>query len=288
MTDQPTPLSDLLSAPSVFLLGPSGTGKTDVLGELALHVDKLFVIVTEPNGLETLLDSFARRKVPIDKLHFHCITPTRANFKELQDQVERVSRSTHDALTKQSPGSRQGAKMIDVMGVFHNFVCQRTGKAFGSLDLLPPTSAVAVDSLSGLTMMAWDVTMGNKLTAHPGEWGIGMKLIENAVNSWTSNLKCLFVLTAHLERETDEITQGTKLMPSTMGKKLAPKLPRFFSEIVECYCDGPKFFWRTSSPFIDLKHRALPLSSQLEPSFRPIVQAYNKRLAIMSNTKATS
>lgn len=272
-----------LPAPSVLLLGPTGTGKTDVLGELASHVEKLFVVVTEPNGMDTLLDSFARRKVPLEKLHFHYITPMRANFKQLQDLTTLVSISTHETLTKQAPGSRQGAKMIDVMGIFHNFICHRTGKSFGSLDQLPPTMAVAVDSLSGLSEMSWDVTMGQKLTAHPGEWGIGMKLLEKAINTWTANLKCLFVLTAHIERETDEITQGTKLMASTLGKKLAPKIPRFFSEVVLCSTDNGKFYWNTSSPFMDLKHRALPLGSNLEPSFRPIIEAYKRRLALMSN-----
>ena len=269
----------------MLLLGPTGTGKTDVLGELAQHVQKLFVIVTEPNGLDTLLDSFARRQVPIEKLHFHYITPFRANFKQLEELTRLVSISTHESLTKQAPGSRQGAKMIDVMGVFHNFTCHRTGKAFGPLDLLPPTCAVALDSLSGLSAMAWDVTMGQKLTAHPGEWGIGMKLIETAVNTWTANLKCFFVLTAHIERETDEVSQGTKLMASTLGKKLAPKLPRYFSEVVLASTENGKFFWNTTHHSMDLKHRALKLGMNLDPSFRPIVEAYKRRLSLMSNTQ---
>lgn len=271
----------LLPAPSVLLFGDSGTGKTDVLGELALHVKKLFVIVTEPNGLETLLDSIERRKADISRVHWHVIGPARANFLELQELTKRVSYSNHESLSKQLPGNRQGAKMVDLMGVFHSFVCHRTGERFGSLDQLDPEYAVAVDSLSGLNIMAWDVTVGDKLTAHPGEWGIGQNLIDKALLSWTSNLRCLFVLTAHAEREIDEISQGTKIMCSSLGKKLAPKIPKFFSEVVYTTVDGPNFYWNTSYPGCVTKHRALPLGSKLPPSFKPIVEQYKKRLEIM-------
>lgn len=274
----PTPLSEILKAPSVLLQGPTGTGKSDVAGELAQWVDKLFLIVTEPNGLESVLDGFARRKVSLDKLHYHVIEPSRANFQELETLAKKVSISTHESLTKASPGSRQGAKLIEVMGVFFNFTCQRTGKAFGNLANRPPTEAVYVDSLSGISSMAWDVTMGDKLTAHQGEWGIAMKLIENAILSWTSNLKCIFVLTAHIERETDDISQGTQVTVSTLGRKLAPKIPRFFSEVVQTSTEGPNFFWNTDLPGVALKHRALPKQAKLPPTFKPIVEKYQERL----------
>lgn len=277
----PVPMEDLLSAPSMLLLGESGTGKTDSLGELASHVRKLFVIVTEPNGLEVLLDSFIRRKVPIDKLHFHVISPSRSNFEDMQKLAVTVSQSTHESLTKQHPGNRQGAKFIDVMGIFHNFTCQRTGEVFGNLSTLGSDCAVAVDSLSGLSAMAWDVTMGTKLTAHPGEWGIAMKLIDKGLLSWTSNLKCFFVMTGHVEREVDEVTQSSKLMASTLGKKLAPNIPKFFSEVVRSYTDANQFHWSTSDPSMALKHRALPFGSKLPVSYKPIVEKYQQRLALL-------
>lgn len=285
-TNPPADISQFLHAPSILLMGPSGSGKTDALGELALHVKKLFLIVTEPNGLEVVLDSFMRRGVPISKLHFHVIAPARAGFEELKNLAKLVSISTHESLTKQTPGSRQGAKCIDVMGIFHNFTCQRTGESFGSLDQVGTDCAVAMDSLSGLSAMAWDVTVGNKLTAHPGEWGVGMKLIDKAILSWTSNLKCLFVLTAHVERETDEISQGTKLMVSTLGRKLAPNIPKFFSEVVLTSTENGQFFWNTTSPFVDLKHRALPLGARLPVSFKPVVERYNQRLGLMGSPTA--
>lgn len=281
---RPVPMQDLLRAPSVLLMGPSGTGKTDVLGELATHVRKLFVLITEPNGLESLLDSFMRRGVPIDKLHFHIVEPARAGFDNMIKLAELVSRSTHEGLTKAAPGSRQGAKFIEAMAACNNFTCFRTGESFGSVQNFPTDVAFAVDSLSGLSSMAWDITVGDKLTAHPGEWGVGMKLIDKALMALTSNLKCLFVLTAHIAREQDEITQTTKVMVNTLGKKLAPELPKFFSEVVLTSTENGQFFWNTVSVQADLKRRSLPLAAKLAPGFEPILAAYKKRLALVTPT----
>jgi hypothetical protein len=111
-----------------------------------------------------------------------------------------------------------------------------------------------------------------------------MKLLDKALLAWTSNLKCLFVLTAHLARETDEITQSTKVMVNTLGKKLAPDIPKFFSEVVLTSVENGQFFWNTSSTSADLKHRALPLQAKLQPSFKPILEAYNKRLKLLAAT----
>lgn len=279
------PLESYLKAPSVLLMGPSGTGKTDVLGELATHVRKLFVLITEPNGLESLLDSFARRQVDIAKLHFHIVEPARSGFQNMANLAKLVSLSTHESLSKQSPGSRQGAKFIEAMAACNSFTCHRTGENFGSIETLGADCAFALDSLSGLSTMAWDVTVGDKLTAHPGEWGIGMKLVEKSILALTSNLKCLFVLTAHIARETDEITQTTKVMVNTLGKKLAPDIPKFFSEVVLTSTENGQFFWNTIAPQADLKRRALPLAAKLPPSFGPIVEAYKKRLALVTTTK---
>lgn len=283
---KPVDMNELLRAPSVLLMGPSGTGKTDVLGELARHVRKLFVLITEPNGLESLLDSFMRRGVPIDKLHFHVVEPARAGFERMVSLAELVSRSTHEGLTKAAPGSRQGAKFIAAMQACKEFTCMRTGENFGSVESIPTDCAFAVDSLSGLNAMAWDVTVGEKLTAHPGEWGVGMKLLDKALLAFTSNLRCLFVLTAHLAREQDEITQSTKVMVNTLGKKLAPDIPKFFSEVVLTSTENGQFFWNTVSVQADLKRRSLPLGAKLQPSFEPILAAYLKRLALVSNPTA--
>lgn len=284
----PTPLASLLKAPSIILMGPTGTGKTDVLIDLISQGLELFVIVTEPNGVETLLDSVARRKADISKLHFRVVEPARAGFDDLETMFQKISISTYEGLSKASPGLRQGAKILEVVANLRNFQCQRTGQSYGNVSTFGMDRAVAIDSLSGLNSMAMDVTIGDKVTAHQGEWGIAMNGLQKLINSCTSNMKCLFVLTAHEGREPDELRGGTKIMVNTLGKKLAPEIPKFFSEVVATKREGDKYYWSTDDFQIDLKHRALPLASKITPGFKPIIDAYNKRLAAMGKSNDTA
>ncbi len=129
--------------------------------------------------------------------------------------------------------------------------------------------------------MAMDLVLGDKVTASPGEWGLAMKSIEKLLSFLCSNLKCTFVLTAHMEKETNEVTGGTQIYASTLGKKLAPTLPRFFSEVVMAHREADKFYWSTSSFGVDLKNRALPIGSKLLPDFSPIVGKYAERRAFL-------
>lgn len=242
----------------------------------------LYNIVTEPNGLETLINAMRERNVPPERLRYRVIEPAREGFGTLMEQAVKVTQMGYDTLSKQSPTTRAKAQFLQVVATFQNFTDDRTGTSFGDVSQLPPQCAVSLDSLSGLNLMAMDLTIGDKVTAHQGEWGVAMNMLDKLLLSLTSNLKCMFVLTAHVERETDELTQGTKLMVSTLGRKLAPKVPRFFSEVVLTSTEGGKYYWNTTSAQMDLKHRALPLGQKLVPSFRPIIDNYNQRLAYLS------
>jgi len=60
-------------------------------------------------------------------------------------------------------------------------------------------------------------------------------------------------------------------MASTLGRKLAPKLPRFFSDVVYADKTGSKFTWSTMALGADLKARNLPTADGLAPDFGPII-----------------
>ena len=68
-------------------------------------------------------------------------------------------------------------------------------------------------------------------------------------------------------------------MASTLGRKLAPRLPRFFDDVVHCKREGNKFTWATDTVNIDLKARNLPLSGGLAPSFTQIITAWRSKNA---------
>lgn len=282
---EPAPLVDsakTVVTPAVLLIGAPGSGKTYSLSTLLQSGLKVFVIVTEPGGLESLLDAVSDKKLPIDNLHYRVIPPARAGFDSLLEMAKKVSLFSFDALSKMSPTSRSNAQLITVLNSLKSFRCERTGIDFGDVSLLGPDCAVVVDSLSGISLMAMDLAIGDKVTAHPGEWGVAMGMLDKLILNLTSNLKATFVLTAHFEREVDENTGSSKLMVSTLGKKLAPKIPRFFSEVILTSNEGPNYYWNTTAAMMDLKHRSLPLASKLLPDFEPIVAGYKKRLEIMS------
>lgn len=267
-----------IQPPSVLLLGGPGAGKTYSLATLAEAGLEVFVIVTEPVGLDTLVDVFAKKNL-MHKLHWNQITPSRPGFSDLIKAAEMISIQTYETLAKMSPsGDRRNAQWLKLLKCLANFHDERTGKDFGPIDKFTPDQVLVIDSLSGLNIMAMDVVIGDKPNAHQGEWGIAMGTLEKLILSLTSQVKCSFILTAHLEKEVNEVTGATQLMASALGRKLAPKLPRFFSEVVLAYRDQSQFFWSTTAMNTDLKNRSLPLDSKLLPSFKPIVDAYHKRL----------
>jgi hypothetical protein len=274
----------MIQAPAVLNIGGVGSGKTHALATLGEAGLDVFVIVTEPTGLETLLDVWKAKNLPIEKLHYKVIEPARAGFEGLEAAAKLISGVDFKFLTDQKPtNNRKEAKFISLLGACNRFVCDRDGKDYGSVATFGPDRAFVIDSLSGVNIMAMDLVVGDKFGPHVGEWGVAIKLLEKLFLNLTSNLKCTFVITGHLERETNEITMAQQIMASTLGKKLAPTLPRFFSEVVMSYREGDKFFWSTMATNVDLKARALPLSPKIEPSYAPILKRYQERLAFATS-----
>jgi len=279
-----------LQPPAIMLMGAAGVGKTHSLSTLAEAGLELFVIATEPTGIESLIDVFEKKKLSLDKLHYKQITPSRAGFGDLTNMANKIGIATYESLTKLPPqGDRSKARFIQLLATLSNFTCDKDGVNYGPVDQFGPSRVLVVDSLSGLNLMAMDLAIGDKPTAHQGEWGIAMGILEKLLNSLSSGLKCMFVLTTHLEREADEVSGSTKLMASALGKKLSPKLPRFFSEVIHAYRDGPNFYWSTLSTSVDTKARTLPLADKLPPTFVPLVEAYHRRLkAVGGDTPQTT
>lgn len=278
-----------IASPSVLLLGAPGSGKTYSISTILAAGLDTHCIITEPNGLETLLDVVEKKNLPLEKLHWKVITPARAGFAGLIAGAEKIARMDFKQLADQKPsGQRQTSQFVTLLETMQEFRCDHCGKSFGPVTAFDSTQAVVVDSLSGLNLMAMDMVIGDKVTAHQGEWGVAMKMLDRFILNCTSNLSCLFVLTSHLEREIDEVAGGSRIMAATLGKKLAPQLPRFFSDVVMAYREGDKYLWSTNALNVDLKHRSLPLSGKLEPSFAPIIAAAKRRTAFAATKSQQS
>lgn len=270
-------------------MGATGSGKTFSITTLLEAGLEVFVICTEPTGMDTLLDAIKSKGLSTDKLHWRAITPARPTFQGLTDLAKKVAVLDFEGLAKLKPsGNRQEAQWIKVLTTLANFTDDKDGKVYGDVTKFGPDKALVVDSLSGLNLMAMDLVIGDKATAHMGEWGVAMQLIEKLLLTLSSSLNCVFVLNAHLEREVNEITGGSSITASTLGRKLAPRLPRFFSEVVMAYREGGRFYWSTDATGVDLKHRALPLGNKLDPTFAAVVLTFRERIKTSTGTKEVS
>lgn len=279
------PAGPALQAPAVLLMGAVGSGKTHSIVTLGKAGLEVFAIVTEPTGLDTLLDAWQKEKLEISKLHYAVINPARVGFKGLLSIAQKVSKLNFEGLAKLQPsGDREHSQWLKLLAVLCDFKDDRTGELYGPVEDFDATRAVVVDSMSGLNLMAMDITIGDKASAHQGEWGVAMGLIEKLIHNLTSNLKCMFVLTAHLEREANDTTGAIQIMASTLGKKLAPKIPRFFSEVVMAERTDKGYTWSTKAFNVDLKNRSLPLGDGLSPSFLPIIEAYRRRVSFTTTS----
>lgn len=273
-------MSTELFPPAVLIMGPPGTGKTDSLLTLVEAGLELFVLVTEPRGVEGLLDSAKRRNLPIEKVHWSYVSPTSSTWTGLKDMAGKVSSMGYQSLAELKSGigkesANQWIKMLNEIANFHD---DRTGQDFGDVTEFGPDKAFVIDSLSGLNEMAKQITVGFKPAIHQGEWGVAMEMLNSFCIKMASDCKCTFVLTAHIERNQDLLTGGTKLMVGALGQRLAPKLPRFFSEVILTQKVGDTYTWSNKSDIADLKKRSLPTSNALEPTFVPIVNSYHERL----------
>lgn len=266
-----------LSGTNTLLMGATGTGKTHALArliELGFNVRALF---TEP-GQETVFQYFARKGQDLPpNFHWKYLAPAAPDFADMIDSAKKINTMTFESLTKLADiNKRKYSEFIDILTILSNFVSDRDGSALGSADSWGTDTVLFLDSLSGLNLAAMNLVTGSKPVKGPGDWQMAMDNLERLLIKLTVDTQCHFVLTSHLERETDELTGGTQLMASTLGKKLAPKLPRFFSDVVHCRREGDQYYWSTTTTNVDLKARNLPLSDKISPDFNLIIESWKK------------
>lgn len=265
-----------LPGSNTLLVGATGTGKTYSIRTLVDAGITPFIVFTEP-GMRTVGD------VPADKLHWHYVKPANVTFDDLTANAKKIGTMSYESLTKMANMDKgKYQQFMEVLAVCHDFTCQRTGESFGDASTWGTDRALVIDSLTGLSKMAMNLVIGAKPVKHQGDWGVAMDNLGRLLDMFTDNLFCHYVLIAHLEREKDEITGAMRNMPSTLGQKLAPKIPQNFDDVVLCKEAGGKFFWNTTDPNTDLKNRNLERATNLEPSFVPLIESWKSAGGIIA------
>lgn len=267
--------------PKVILMGEPGSGKTQSITTLIEAGLKVFVVFTEP-GMEVLEDH--RRGRPVyscaQGLHWRYHPVATPSWSDLATIAKLIHEFSYQQLTKQAPlGREKYTAFMDSISTLSNLKCERCGQTFGPADQLEPYNewAIVQDSMSSLSLAALYSHIGNKPGIHEGEWGICMGNLERLFNKFAYDIPSMMVMTAHIEQEPTA-EGGSKMMVSTLGKKLAPKVPRAWSDCILAIREGSNFKWSSTDMGSFLKTRNFEFSNAIQPTFVPLVQQWQKRI----------
>lgn len=257
-----------------MLVGATGTGKTYALRTLLDAGLEVFILATEPGIASTLGDTDPER------MHWHYIAPAAPGLDSLLDSATKINTMSMKGLANMTDINKSKySQFLEVLTTLANFKDDRTGKEYGSVESWDTDRVIVIDSLSGLNVMAMDLVVGAKPVKSMSDWGIAMDNLERLIMTLCTAVRAHFILTAHLEREQDEVTGAIKLMAGTLGKKLGPRLPRFFDDVIQCTKsdDGKTWLWATQTLNVDTKTRNLPYSEKIIPTFKPVIETWRAK-----------
>lgn len=263
---------------NIILMGPSGTGKTFSISTLVETGCEVFCLFLEP-GLETLIGAYSDKGEEIPpNLHWHYLQPKTQGFGQLKQTADYIGKFDLTGLSKLKDSQRSLAnQLLEIYTVLNDFPDQRTGKNFGPVDQWPNSTILVIDSLSALNRIVMDCVIGTKPVKDVADWGLAQTQVMNLLYKLTNGCLCHFILIAHVERETDLLLGGTKLMVAALGKAITKDIPQPFSDVILSVRENASFFWDTANSLADLKTRNLPIQAKLPPSFIPIFQKWEAR-----------
>ncbi len=276
----PTELKPPFTLPgfNVLLMGPSGTGKTYSIGTLVDEGVEVFYLALE-SGMESLLGYWTDRGLPVpSNLHWHKLQAPAATFSDMIATAKNINMLSLDSLAKMAdPNKSKHNQFISLLEALNNFPDDRTEEKFGPVTSWDQSRVLVIDGATGISQCAMSLVVGGKAVRSQSDWGIAQDQIEKLVRMLCDSCACHFVLLAHVERETDAVLGGVKLMVSTLGKALAPKFPAMFSDVILTARNGDKWAWDTASVMADVKTRNLPIKSDNQPTFKLILDKWVSR-----------
>ena len=272
-----------LIGPKIVLMGLGGTGKTYSLGTLADWCEankfELAILFTE-NSTETFLGYFRDKgKEPPPCIYWHQQITRPISLDTLIRTADTVGKLSYKAITEMQDSARGGDSnaFFKILQTCNAFIDDRTGKELGSVTNFPLSRIFVIDSLTELANAALKMVIGSKPTASLPDYGMAQNNLMNFLRLATQGIQCPFIVTAHVDRETDQITQSTKIMIKSIGRALATEIPTLFSDVIYTVREGSTFTWDTAAYGVDTKTRSLGYRSKIPPTFAPIFDLWAKR-----------
>lgn len=282
IADPPLP-SRALAGPKILIIGPAGSGKSFTIGTLVDWASrngnrKVAVLFTE-NSLETLLGYYTDRgqKIP-DNLFYHVVATKPLQLSNLIDSATKVGMLSYESLTKSvDPDRAKNNPYEKILNALATFVDDRTGRKLGNIGEWTEDDILVIDSLSELANACMKMVIGAKPTASPSDFGVAQNNLINLLRYLTQGFRPTVVMTAHVQRQTDEVSGTTKLQTKAIGKAMGDDIPQLFSEVIGAVREGTNWYWDTAAPLLDTKTRYLPIQSKIKPDFAQIMNKWLKR-----------
>ncbi|KKL56637.1 hypothetical protein LCGC14_2243440, partial [marine sediment metagenome] len=125
------------------------------------------VIITDPGGEESLYEAMEQKNLPLSKLHTKYVAASPSTWDALKDMARKINTMGYKDLTEIKHGiSKQDyGQFLDVLDTLSNFVTD-AGVELGPVDSWGPDRMLAVDSATGINMMAMSLILGAKPAAH--------------------------------------------------------------------------------------------------------------------------
>lgn len=273
-----------LSGPKILLEGPSGSGKTHSLGTLVDWAAKqtppipVHVVFTE-NGLETLLGFWTKRKVPVpSNLRWHVIRTSAITMEALIAGAVQTGKLTMDTLFKSiDPDRHKNNPWENFLRCFSDLPDDRTGEKCGNIGTWGARTVLVNDSLSETANACMRMVTGSKTSASLPEYGVAQGNLINWLRYMTQSFQGTFVMTAHVQRQMNEVTGSQQLMTKAIGKAMADDIPPLFSETIYTVREGSNWYWDTAAAGVDTKTRYLPIQSKIPPNFALIMDQWLER-----------
>lgn len=256
---------------NVLLMGPAGTGKTHSIGTLVDLGVEVFYLAIE-SGMESLFGYWSDRHLPIPpNLHWHKLAAPKANLTDMITNAKNINMLNLDSLAKMTdPNKSKHNQFVSLLEALNDFPDDRTGEKYGPVNEWDQSKYLVIDGATGISQCAMALVIGGKAVRNQSDWGIAQDQVVKIVRMLCDNCPCHFILLAHVERETDAVLGGVKLMVSTLGKAIAPQFPSMFSDVILTVRSADKWTWDTASVMADVKTRNLPIRSDNPPDFKTI------------------
>lgn len=209
------------SAIKMLFIGDSGTGKTGALTSL-VKAGYSLVILDFDNGLDILVNML-REEPNADELL------SRVTYETCTDKFKSVG--------GQLVPDGQPKAFTKAMKLLTSWKTE--DEDLGPASTWDDKTILVTDSLTMMSNAAFRyVDFINNFKDPRQTYGETMKLIESALGMlYSDSIKCNVIITSHIAY-IDAEDGMTKGYPSSVGKALSPKIPRYFNTILQAKIKG--------------------------------------------------